>query len=99
MTEDRKAARERLTTAFGWIAGGALALLANFGVYRAIGDEGYPVTVTTFVAFLAGAFGGSWLADRLGTRAFKPLGVLAGLLLALILTLVLASFLGLGATS
>lgn len=99
MTEERNAARERLTTAFGWIAGGALALLLNFGVYQAAGDEGYPVTVTTFVAFLGGAFGGSWLADRLGARAFKPLGVLAGLLLAIFVTLVLASFLGMGATS
>lgn len=97
MTDERTRARERLTAAFGWLAGGALALLANFGVYRAVG-EGYPVTVTTFVFFVGGAFGGSWLADRLGVRAFKPLGILAGLLLAVFIALVLASLLGAGAT-
>ena len=38
MTDDRKGTRERLTTAFGWVAGGALALLLNFGLYRAVGE-------------------------------------------------------------
>src|SRR5690606_33485286 len=62
VTDERTRARERLTTAFGWLSGGALGLLANFGVYRAVGDT-YPVTISTFIVFVAGAFGGSWLAD------------------------------------
>ncbi len=97
VTDERTRARERLTTAFGWLSGGALGLLANFGVYRAVGDT-YPVTISTFIVFVAGAFGGSWLADRFGARAFKPLGITAGLLLALLIMLVLASFLGAGST-
>lgn len=81
--------RERWTTAFGWIAGGALGLVLNYGLSRAFG-EGYPVTVTTFVAFLAGAFGGMAAADRWGARGFKPLGIAAGVLLALFAVVVLA---------
>jgi hypothetical protein len=85
--------RERLTTAFGWLAGGALGLLVNYGVFLALGER-YPTTYTTFGFFLAGAFGGMAIADRLGARGFKPLGVAAGVLLALVVTLVLASFMG-----
>lgn len=89
--------RERWTTAFGWIAGGALGLMVNYAVSRAVGD-GYPVTFTTFVAFLIGAFGGMAAADRLGARGFKPLGIAAGVLLALFVGLVLASFIAPDAT-
>lgn len=79
----------RLTTAFGWIAGGSLGLLANYPIYLAVG-EAYPKGPSTFVAFLAGAFGGMAVADRLGPRGFRPLGIAAGVLLALFLALVLA---------
>lgn len=83
--------RRRLTTVFGWIAGGSLGLLFNYGIFLAVGPAYLDVTVpTTFVAFLAGAFGGMHLADRLGDRGFKPLGIAAGILLALFLALVLA---------
>ncbi len=85
--------RERLTTAFGWLAGGALGLLANYGILLAVGER-YPTTYTTFGLFLVGAFGGMALADRLGVRGFKPLGIAAGVLLAVVVTLVLASFMG-----
>lgn len=85
-TEDR---RKRLTTAFGWVAGGSLGLLVNYAVFLAVG-EGYPTVPTTFVAFVAGAFAGMALADRLGARGFRPLGIAAGVLLALFLALVLA---------
>ena len=81
--------RRRLTTAFGWIAGGSLGLLINWPLYLAFG-EGYPTGPTSFALFLAGAFGGMTLADRMGTRAFKPLGIAAGILLAVFLALVLA---------
>lgn len=90
--------RARLTTAFGWLAGGATGLLVNYAAYLAVGD-GYPTTYTTFVLFLAGAFGGMWVADRVGPRGFKVLGVSAGVLVAVFVTLILASLLGAGATS
>lgn len=83
--------RRRLGTVFGWLAGGALGVLVNYGLLRVIG-EGYPTTYTTFGFFLAGAFGGMALSDRLGPRGFKPLGIAAGVLLALIIALVLALF-------
>lgn len=86
-------ARERLTTAFGWLAGGALGLVVNYAIFLAVG-EGYPTTYTTFGLFLAGAFGGMSLADHLGARGFKVLGIAAGVLLAIFVTLVLASFMG-----
>lgn len=89
--------RARLTTAFGWISGAALGLIANYGVYRIVG-EGYPVTISTFIVFLLGAFGGASLADRLGPRALKPLALLSGILLAFFIMLVVGSFLGLGST-
>ena len=81
--------RTRLTTVFGWIAGGALGLLANYAIFLAVG-ESYPTVPTTFVAFLLGAFGGMALADRLGPKGFRPLGIAAGVLLALFVALVVA---------
>jgi len=81
--------RQRYATAFGWVAGGTLGLLINWGISAAYG-EGYPLTWTTFALFLAGAFGGMTLADRLGSRAFKPLGIAAGVLIAVLVALVLA---------
>lgn len=81
--------RKRLTTAFGWIAGGSLGLLANYTLFLAVG-EGYPTVPTTFVTFVLGAFGGMALADRMGARGFRPLGIAAGVLLALCLALVIA---------
>jgi hypothetical protein len=80
-----------MTTVFGWLGGGALGLLTNFGFLLAYG-EGYPTTVTTFALFIAGAFGGMAVADRLGVRAFKGLGIAAGALIAAVLVLVVASF-------
>lgn len=81
--------RRRLTTIFGWVAGGSLGILLNFALYLSVG-EGYPVTLTTFGLFLGGAFGGMFVADRLGpTRGFRPLGIAAGVLLALFVGVVL----------
>lgn len=78
-----------MTTAFGWIAGVALGVLLNYGVFQLVG-EGYPQVPTTFVAVVAGAFGGMALADRMGERGFRPLGVAAGVLLSIFLWLVVA---------
>ena len=89
--------RQRLATVFGWLAGGTLGLLTNYGLLMAFG-EGYPTTYTTFGLFLAGAFGGMWLADRLGPEGFRPLGIAAGVLLALLVGLVLAVFMAPGST-
>ena len=74
--------RKRATTIFGWTAGGTLGLLLNYGLFLAVGPS-YPVVPTTFVLFIAGCFGGMALADRLGERGFKVLGLAAGILVAL----------------
>lgn len=83
--------RRRLSTLFGWVAGAALGLLINFALFRAVGD-GYPTTLTTFGFVIVGAFGGMTVSDRLGDKGFKPLGIAAGVLLALILAVVAAFF-------
>ena len=81
--------RQRMASAFGWLAGGNLGVLTNFAIMQAWGET-YPVTYTTFGLFIVGAFGGIALADRLGPRGFRPLGIVAGVLMALTLGLVLA---------
>src|SRR5688572_13791193 len=81
--------RRRMTTAFGWVAGVGLGVLVNYGIFTLVG-EGYPRTPTTFVAVVAGAFGGMAIADRLGERGFRPLGIAAGVILALFAWLVVA---------
>jgi hypothetical protein len=78
-----------MSTVFGWIAGGALGLLSNYALFLAAGER-YPVVPTTFAAFVGGAFGGMALADRMGERGFRWLGVAAGIFLALFVLLVLA---------
>ncbi|MBX7191508.1 MAG: hypothetical protein K1X94_05600 [Sandaracinaceae bacterium] len=84
--------KRRMTTIFGWVAGGSLGLLVNYALFLAIG-ESYPTTPTTFVTFLAGAFGGMHLADRLGVRGFRPLGIAAGVLLVAFAWIVIAGLL------
>jgi len=86
MNDDLK---RRMTTVFGWVAGGSLGLLVNYGLFLFFG-EGYPTTPTTFVTFLAGAFAGMHLADRLGARGFRPLGIAAGVLLVCFAWIVVA---------
>lgn len=81
--------KRRWTTIFGWVAGGAVGLLVNYALLLGVG-EAYPTTWTTFVLFLLGAFGGMAVADTLGPRGFKPLGIAAGILLALFVAAVLA---------
>lgn len=89
---DEGGTRQKWTTAFGWLAGGSLGVVLNFALFRVVGSA-YPATLTTFGLFLAGAFGGMWLADRLGPRGFKPLGIAAGVMLALFVSVVLVSYL------
>ncbi|MEO0326044.1 MAG: hypothetical protein AAF447_24055 [Myxococcota bacterium] len=78
----------RALTLLGAIDGAVLALWLNLLFFHGYG-EGYPVEVTTFVLFSAGAFAGMAIADRYGMRALRPLGLGLGVLLALtLLTLV-----------
>ncbi|MEM1416176.1 MAG: hypothetical protein AAGH15_14815 [Myxococcota bacterium] len=78
----------RTVTILGWVDGALFALWLNLLLFHAVG-EGYPVEVTTFVLFTAGAFGGMAIADRFGRRALRPLALGLGALLALtLLTLV-----------
>ncbi len=77
-----------MRTIFGWIAGGSLGLLLNYPLYLLFGEK-YPKEPTTFVFFAAGAFLGLRVADKLGPRGFRPLGLAAGILLTGILVLLL----------
>lgn len=81
--------QRRATTVFGWLAGGSLGLLLNYGIFLLAGPS-WPVVPTTFAFFVAGCFGGMWLADRLGDRGFRVLGITAGILVATALTLGIA---------
>jgi hypothetical protein len=81
--------RVRLTTAFGWVAGVCAGVLLNGLVFRMVGDD-YPQIPTTFVAVVIGAFGGMAIADKTKERGFRPLGIAAGLLLAIVLWFVAA---------
>lgn len=85
--------RQRMATVFGFLAGGSLALLVNYVISLVVGP-GYPVQVSTFVACIAGAFGGMAVADRLGRRAFPVLAVSAGILLAVALVVLSSAWLG-----
>ncbi len=83
-----RAEGRRVVTLLGAVDGALLALWLNLLFFHAYG-EGYPVEITTFVLFSAGAFGGMAIADRYGTRALRPLGLALGVLLSLtLLTLV-----------
>ncbi len=88
-SDETETLKRRMTTVFGWVAGGSLGLLVNYGIFLAVG-EGYPTAPTTFVTFLAGAFAGMALADRLGARGFRPLGIAAGVLLVAFAWIVIA---------
>jgi len=89
VAESAQRGRKRATTLFGWLAGGSLGLLTNYGLFLAVGS-GWPVVPTTFAFFVAGCFGGMWVADRLGERGFRVLGVTAGVLVAVAATLIVA---------
>lgn len=80
MSDDAKRRASRLGTVLGWFAGALALLLVNFFAFHAYG-EGYPVEPTSFAAVVVGAFGGMALADRLGPKAPKVLGLLVGFLL------------------
>jgi len=82
MSESDEATKgSRLGVVLGWVAGALALLLLNFFAYHRYGD-GYPVEPTSFGAVVVGAFGGMAIADRLGARAPKVLGMVVGLLLA-----------------
>ena len=86
MAEDVQ--KKRIVTGLGWVSGGVTALMLNYVIFYFWG-EGYPVQPTSFVAFLLGAFGGMALADRLGEKGFRAMGVATGVVLALALSLAL----------
>lgn len=79
-------------TAFGWLAGGTAGFVLNLLVARFVGPDRYPVAPTTFVLFLAGAFGGMTLADRLGVKAFRPFAMAAGIAFAVLLSIFVIAF-------
>lgn len=81
--EPRARARKRLATVFGWVAGASLAMLLNYALFFEFG-EAYPTVPTTFAAVVIGAFVGMAVADKLGPRGVRPLGIAAGVLLGLV---------------
>ena len=85
--------KRRVGTIFGWLAGGSLGLLLSLGLLYGLGDA-YPARIGHFGLFVAGAFGGMAASDRLGDRALRWLGPLAGILLATALGLLIALSVG-----
>ena len=71
----------RTGTILGWVAGALALLIINFFAYDWVGAH-YPVEPTSFAAVVVGAFAGMTIADRLGSRATRVLGLAVGLLLA-----------------
>lgn len=81
-TNAQEGQRKRLATILGGGVGGGLGILVNYFLFAAFG-EAYPVGPTSFGLFVVGAFGGMALADRLGKKALKVMGITAGVLLSL----------------
>lgn len=81
--------RRKAAVAFGWLGGGSLGILLNYGLTLTVNGS-WDVGVGSFVLFIVGAFAGMALADRLGERGFRALGVAAGILLAAALGVVLS---------
>jgi hypothetical protein len=75
-----------MRTAFGWVAGGSLGLLSSHAAFVVVGDR-FPREPATFVLFAVGAYAGMAVSDRLGPKRFGVMGVAAGTLLAVVLTL------------
>ncbi len=89
----------RTNTILGWIAGASLAVLVSYGlfqlgVYRGAAERYIPLT--TFVLFVIGAFSGMAIADRVGDKGTRILGIAAGLLFAVAASLVMVTALGSG---
>lgn len=75
-----------MQTSFGWVAGGSLGMLTSYVLFATLGAR-YPRELGTFLLFVAGAFAGMYIADKSGPRGFRPLGIAAGILLALVAVL------------
>jgi hypothetical protein len=75
-----------MQTSFGWVAGGSFGMLTSYVLFVTIGAR-YPRELGTFLLFVAGAFAGMYVADRSGPKGFRPLGIAAGVLLALVTVL------------
>ncbi|MFO0693509.1 MAG: hypothetical protein U0230_08135 [Polyangiales bacterium] len=86
---------KRAGTVLGWLAGGALALLLDYGLASLVGPS-YPTGITTFVLLAAFMFGGMAVADRLGPKAVRILGPVAGVLVAVVLVVLAGIALGPG---
>lgn len=86
--KSKAASKKQLAAVLGGCVGGGLAILCNYFIYAAVGAA-YPAGLTSFVLFALGAFGGMALADRLGKKALKVMGIAAGILISLTLLTVL----------
>ena len=73
--------RARWGVLFGWVAGGAAGVLVNTALELLLGAS-WPEALGIFGLFVVGAFAGMRLAKTLGPRAFRILGISAGLLVA-----------------
>lgn len=72
--------KARWAKVFGWLSGGSLGLLIDYGLFAWLGSV-YPVAIGTFVLFGAGALSGLTLGEKLGPKAFLPLGISSAVLL------------------
>lgn len=89
MSETRTYDR-RAGTVLGWLFGASSGLVVDYGLAAAIG-AGYPAGYSTFGLLVVGAFIGMAVADKLGERAPKVLGPIAGIMVAVCVTLFLGA--------
>lgn len=75
-----------MQTALAWLAGGAASVLLSYALYLVFG-EAYPKEPAAFVLFAVCVYGAMSVSDRLGPRAFRGIGIAAGVLCALALVL------------
>lgn len=80
----------RAGTVLGWLAGASLGLVIDYAAAAYVG-QGYPAGYSTFALIIGGAFGGMALADKLGERAPKVLGPVAGVFVAVCASLFLGA--------
>lgn len=66
----------------GAAIGAWLGILVNYGIFHVVGN-GWPVSVSTFVAVAGGAFGGMAVVQRLGRHAPRAIGLGLGLMVGL----------------
>lgn len=77
---------EKIAVALGWINGVLVALVIDFALFNVLG-ESYPQGPATVLLFAIFALSGAKLAERLGSRALRPMAIATGIMLSLYVTI------------